>query len=385
MNKVYLSYNNIISSLGFDSKSVVENIHNEVSGLALVDDETLFLKPFYSSLINTSALQESFKTLNPIKEYTRLEQMMITSLSDCISSSGIEITDRVGLLISTTKGNVDVLDEASLFPQERSYLSELGKSVGEFFNFKNESIVVSNACVSGILAVAIAKRYINQGIYDHVFIASGDVVTEFILSGFNSFQAMSDMPCKPYCKKRTGINIGEVAASVLVTSNSELLNEESVVILGEGSCNDANHISGPSRTGEGLYRSISSALKQAEILSESIDYISAHGTATNYNDEMEAIAFNRHDLGDTPVNSLKGYFGHTLGASGLLETIVGMHSLKNNTLYTSLGFEEMGVSQPINVIEQTTTKELNTFLKTASGFGGCNTAILFQTIQKTNI
>jgi len=196
---------------------------------------------------------------------------------------------------------------------------------------------------------------------------------------------MSDMPCKPYCKKRTGINIGEVAASVLVTSNSELLNEESVVILGEGSCNDANHISGPSRTGEGLYRSISSALKQAEILSESIDYISAHGTATNYNDEMEAIAFNRHDLGDTPVNSLKGYFGHTLGASGLLETIVGMHSLKNNTLYTSLGFEEMGVSQPINVIEQTTTKELNTFLKTASGFGGCNTAILFQTIQKTNI
>jgi 3-oxoacyl-[acyl-carrier-protein] synthase-1 len=96
-------------------------------------------------------------------------------------------------------------------------------------------------------------------------------------------------------------------------------------------------------------------------------------------------SFNRHSLGSTPVNSLKGYFGHTLGASGLLETIVGMHSLKNNTLYASLGFEKMGVSQPINVIEQTTTKQLNTFLKTASGFGGCNTAILFKTIQKTNI
>ena len=385
MSKVYLSYNNIISSLGFDSKSVVENIHNEVSGLALVNDDKLFPQPFYSSLINTGKLQEAFNILKPSKEYTRLEQMMIKSLSDCIATSEITITDRVGLIISTTKGNVDVLDSKSPFPEERSYLSELGKSVGEFFNFKNEAIVVSNACVSGVLAVAVAKRYINQGTYDHVFIASGDVVTEFILSGFNSFQAMSDTPCKPYCKNRRGINIGEVAASVLVTSDSKLLNDESVEILGEGSCNDANHISGPSRTGEGLYRSISSALKQAEISSESIDYISAHGTATNFNDEMEAIAFNRHNLGDTPVNSLKGYFGHTLGASGLLETIVGMHSLKNNTLYVSLGFEEMGVSQPINVIEQTTTKELNIFLKTASGFGGCNTAILFKTIQKTNI
>lgn len=385
MSKVYLSYNNIISSLGFDSKSVVENIHNEVSGLALINDEKLFPKPFYSSLINTSILEKSFKELNPTKEYTRLEQMMITSLSDCIAASGIEMTDRVGLIISTTKGNIDVLDVNNQFSKERSYLSELGKSVGEFFNFKNDAIVVSNACISGILAVAVAKRYISQGAYDHVFIASGDVVTEFILSGFNSFQAMSDAPCKPYCKNRTGINIGEVAASVLVTSDLELLNEESVVILGEGSCNDANHISGPSRTGEGLYRSIASALQQSGITSAEIDYISAHGTATNYNDEMEAIAFNRHELGATPVNSLKGYFGHTLGASGLLETIVGMHSLKNNTLYVSLGFEEMGVSQPINVIEETTSNELKTFLKTASGFGGCNTAILFQTIQKTNI
>ena len=118
MSKVYLSYNNIISSLGFDSKSVVENIHNEVSGLALINDEKLFPQPFYSSLINTKELQSTFNRLKPTKEYTRLEQMMITSLNDCISSSGIEITDRVGLIISTTKGNIDVLDEESPFPEE---------------------------------------------------------------------------------------------------------------------------------------------------------------------------------------------------------------------------------------------------------------------------
>jgi len=205
MSKVYLSYNNIISSLGFDTETVIENIHNEVSGLALIDDATLLPKPFYSSLIDTDKLQKEFDKLNPTKAYTRLEQMMISSLNDCISASKIDITDKVGLIISTTKGNIDVLDENNSFPEERSYLNELGKSVSEFFNFKDDAIVVSNACVSGILAVAVAKRYISQGTYDHVFIASGDVVTEFILSGFNSFQAMSDAPCKPYCKNRTGI------------------------------------------------------------------------------------------------------------------------------------------------------------------------------------
>ena len=231
------------------------------------------------------------------------------------------------------------------------------------------------------MAVAIAKRFINEDLYDHVFITSGDVITEFILSGFNSFQALSTEPCKPFDKNRMGVNIGEVTASVLVSHDSRQLVEEAVEILGEGSCNDANHISGPSRTGEGLYRSMRSAFNQANLAAHDIDYISAHGTATSFNDEMEAIAFNRMDLGEVPLNSLKGYFGHSLGASGMVETIVGMHSLKNNTLYKSLGFESLGVSQPINVIANTTQKSLQTFLKTASGFGGCNTAILF---QKTN-
>ena len=315
------------------------------------------------------------------KQKESLEKMMICSLSQVIKDSNIEINNRVGLIISTTKGNIDALDENNPFPKERAYLSELGKSIQDFFSFKNEAIVVSNACVSGILAVAIAKRYIQQKTYDHVFIVSGDVVTEFILSGFNSFQALSNKPCKPYDKNRTGINIGEVAASALITNNTDYLAKESVEILGESSCNDANHISGPSRTGEGLYRSMKSALKQANLSAKDIDYISAHGTATMFNDEMEAIAFNRLELQEVPLNSLKGYFGHTLGASGLLETIVGMHSLYNNTLYASKGFETLGVSKPIHIITKTTSKKLNIFLKTASGFGGCNTAIIFKKLN----
>lgn len=378
MSNIFVSHNNIVSSLGFTSESVVQNIHNEVSGLEFIDESNILPEPCYTSLVPTEKLQTEFNKLSPQKEYTRLEQMMITSLNKVILSSQIDINNRVGLIISTTKGNVDALDNNSPFPKERAYLSELGKQIKDFFGFKHDAIVVSNACVSGILAVAIAKRYISQGIYDHVFITSGDVITEFILSGFNSFQALSNEPCKPYDKNRTGINIGEVAASVLVSKDDKNAPEETVRILGEGSCNDANHISGPSRTGEGLFRSMKSAFNQAAISTNDIDYISAHGTATLFNDEMETIAFNRMQLEQVPLNSLKGYFGHSLGASGLVETIVGMHALKNNTLYKSLGFESLGVTKPINIITKTTKKKLQTFLKTASGFGGCNTAVIFQ-------
>src|SRR5690606_21520795 len=173
-----------------------------------------------------------------------------------IEDAGIELNEQVGLIISTTKGNIDLLENASSFPEDRVYLSSLGKAIKEFFNFKNEAIVLSNACVSGILAVSVAKRYINEGIYDHVFIVSGDVVSRFVMSGFDSFQALSEAPCRPYDKNRSGINLGEATASVLVTSKKTNLPEEAVLLLGEATCNDANHISGPSRTGEGLYQSI---------------------------------------------------------------------------------------------------------------------------------
>lgn len=378
MHNVFLSHNNIISSLGFDSQAVVQQVSQEVSGLRLINAAKFLPRPFYSAMIPQEELHKAFSELETAQIHTRLEQMLLVSLHKTISASRLELTDRVGLIISTTKGNIDVLEKDSTFSEERAYLGELGNQLKAHFGFKTEPIVLSNACVSGVLAIAVAKRLIRQDRFDQVFVVAGDLVTKFIMSGFNSFQALCEEPCRPYSKTRSGINIGEVAASVLVTKDDSLLVEEAVEILGEASCNDANHISGPSRTGEGLYRSINAALKEAKVSASDIDYVSAHGTATLFNDEMEAIAFNRAGLGNTPLNSLKGYFGHTLGASGLLETIIGMHSLHQNTLFASKGFQELGVSEPLNIIEKTTTKKINTFLKTASGFGGSNTAAIFR-------
>lgn len=381
MAKTFVSYNNILSSLGFDGKTVVENIYNGISGLEKYKNTPLLSEPFCASLISSEKIADEFNKIGDASKFTKLEQMLILSLKEVIDVSNIPLNEKVGLIISTTKGNIDVLEKDSKFPENRVYLSELGKTIQNFFGFRNEAIVLSNACVSGVLAVSAAKRFISEGKYNHVFITSGDLVTKFILSGFNSFQALSAEPCKPYDKNRVGINLGEVAASILVTSSAENLPKESVEILGDATCNDANHISGPSRTGEGLFRSVQSALKEANVVTNAIDYISAHGTATPFNDEMEAIAFSRLGMENVPLNSLKGFFGHTLGASGLLETIVGMHSMEKNILLISKGFDELGVSKNINIIKTNTPKKLNIFLKTASGFGGCNTAVIFKKIN----
>lgn len=383
MPNIFLSHNNIISPLGFSSLEVVGQVKKEISGIRLQNDTSLFHEAFYASKIDSEAITHAFQSFFQKEQnsFTKLEQLMLLSLNDILNASKIELTNRVGLIISTTKGNIDTLKIPSNFPKERAYLHELGKIIKNTFGFKNEAIVVSNACISGILAVSIAKRYMELGVYDHVFIVSGDVLSEFVISGFNSFQAISDAPCKPYSKDRNGITLGEAVASILVTSNEKELAKEAVQLLGDASKNDANHISGPSRTGEGLYLSMEQALKEAAVKPEQIDYISAHGTATPFNDDMESIAFNRAGLNTVPLNSLKGYFGHTLGASGLLETIVAMHSINQQVVFTSKGSDNVGVVQSINVIQKPETKKMTTFLKTASGFGGCNAAAVFSKVN----
>lgn len=378
IKEVFITETNCITPIGFDVATNVKNINASVSGIQLHQNLSLMKAPFYASIINDMDLDTALAKISPADNYTKLEKMMILALHPIVEKSKIDFNSKTGFILSTTKGNITALKNKSDENFQKAQLPNLAKKVADFFKFKTEPIVISNACVSGIMAVSVAKRLVQSEMYDNVFVVAGDEVSEFVLSGFNSFQAMSDSPCKPYSKNRSGVTLGEAAAAVLVSSNK---GNSKIKIIGDGSINDANHISGPSRTGEGLFRSIKSALAEAEIEAAQIDYISAHGTATSFNDEMEAIAFNRLGLENTPVNSLKGFYGHTLGASALLEAVIGIESILESKLFVSLGFDELGVSQSINVIEKNENKNSRYFLKTASGFGGCNSAVLFEKVN----
>lgn len=378
LKEIYITQTNCITPLGFDVEANIEAILRGDSGIQLHNDISLMPNPFYASIISDEKINSAFAKFSTETKYSRLEKIMILALEPIFKNAEIEFNSKTAFILSTTKGNVTALKDNTSDSFNNAHLDVLAKNVADFFGFTTQPIVVSNACVSGILAVSVAKRMIQSELYDNVFVIAGDEVSEFVLSGFNAFQAMSDLPCKPYSKNRTGVSLGEATAAVLVSAEAK---KAKIKIIGDSSINDANHISGPSRTGEGLFRSIQNALKEAQIESDKLDYISAHGTATPFNDEMEAIALNRLDLQNVPVNSLKGFYGHTLGASGLLETVIAIESVNKNILFESKGFDEIGVSESINVIEKNEKSSIEYFLKTASGFGGCNTAVVFEKVK----
>jgi 3-oxoacyl-[acyl-carrier-protein] synthase I len=224
-----------------------------------------------------------------------------------------------------------------------------------------------------LLAMITGMRLIQSGLYDNLVITGADLITSFIYSGFRSFQAISPYPCKPFDVTRDGISLGEAAATVVLSSTKS---HGATQLCGGSVSNDANHISGPSRTGEELWLAIHRALEQSGTNAKEIDFISAHGTATRYNDEMEAKAIHLASMEKIPINSLKGYYGHTLGAAGILESIVTIHSIKENIIFPTLGFTTQGTEMPINIVKEIRNATLRKCLKTASGFGGCNAAIV---------
>ena len=372
--EIYITDYNCVTPLGFSIDSNWEALLAGKSGVALhkvIENQDAF----YASMINNEELNKEFSKNFDNQEFTRLEKMLLLSLKPLIEKHNI--TEDTAFILSTTKGNISLLKNQSGLP-EGVYLPKLAQKIADFFGFKTKPIVVSNACVSGVMAIAVAKNMIQTGKYKDAFVIAGDEISEFVISGFNSFQAIGNEPCKPYDKNRNGINIGEAAAAVYITSEASENDKFRFKILGDSAINDANHISGPSRTGDGLYGSIKNAMNEANISSEQIDFISAHGTATLYNDEMEAIAFNRMELQNVPLNSMKGFYGHCLGASGLLESMISMESALHSILIPSKNFKEMGVSQPLNIIKENQPAAIRYILKTASGFGGCNAAIVLE-------
>lgn len=374
MKEIYITDYNSVTPLGFDIESNWKALLEGKSGVAL-HKITENQEAFFVSKIDDEKLEKEFSNNFDNSDFTRLEKMFLLSLKPLVEKH--QISHETAFILSTTKGNISLLKNQETLP-ESVFLSNLAQKLADIFEFKTKPIVVSNACVSGVMAISVAKNMIQAGKYKDAFVVAGDEISEFVISGFNSFQAIGTEICKPFDKNRNGINLGEATAAVYITSTPSENEKFRFKVLGDSAINDANHISGPSRTGDGLFLSVQNAMKEARVSAEQIDFISAHGTATIYNDEMEAIAFNRMDLQNVPLNSLKAYYGHCLGASGLLESIISMESALNNTLIPSKNFKEMGVSQNLNIIKEKQSAEIKYFLKTASGFGGCNAAVVLE-------
>lgn len=369
---------NIISPLGFTSGENYRSVKAYRSELCRYEGKWELPEPFCASLINRDAVIEQCDKEGIRGRYTFFEKMAILSIKKALDSCGLDAaSDDTIFILSTTKGNVDMLrSNYEDIPAERELPGETAKVIADFFGNINRPVVTSNACISGITAQITAKRIIERGQFKNVVVCGAEVQSPFIISGFQSLKALSDIPCRPFDEDRLGINLGDAAATVILSGKQEKELGSEWIVDKVSAHNDGYHISTPSRNAEGAFRCLQQVLEGEEL--GDIAFVNAHGTGTLYNDEMEAVALYRAGLQNMPVNSLKGYFGHTMGAAGVLESIVSMYAANDGCVLGTRGFNESGVSRKMNISNEHRECAKHSFVKLISGFGGCNAAVLYK-------
>lgn len=368
----YIIADNIISPLGETSEDNYLSVKSGRSGIRAYEPGTCNIPEGF----NASLLFEDFETLALKSAQKAIGNALknIGNAQKTIGNAQLELKGkRTAFILSSTKGNIE--ENISLADSAQRIASQLG--------IDTKPIVVCNACISGLSALILGNRLIDSGLYDAAIVCGCDTPRQFILSGFQSLKALSPEPCRPFDMERMGLNLGEAAATLILSKNPIQGNSWR---MGDGFIrNDAFHISTPSKTADGLYlslqRTLESFTKEVSSACEQIDtkehlaFINAHGTATLFNDQMESVAIGRAGLSDLPANAYKSFWGHTMGAAGILETIISMKAIDDDTILGTRGFSELGVSGKMNICAENRPTDKKGFIKMLSGFGGCNATI----------
>ena len=361
---VYKVADNILSPLGETTEQNYQAVKAGRSALCRYSDHWQLPQPFTASLFSEAQWQAL-----AAEGLTPFEALATSSVRRALKDAAVDPARKgVVLIISTTKGNVDQLtqettDDLSPGASARKMARVLG--------FTTEPIVVCNACISGVSALLLAARLLEAGTYDVAVVCGADVQSRFVVSGFQSFHVVSSEACRPFDMERTGLSLGEAAATMILSRQPQ---PQAWGIVTGAVRNDAFHISSPAKDGEGACQALRQVMQG--VSPSQLAFINAHGTATMFNDQMESVAIERAGLSSVPVNGYKGYYGHTMGAAGVLETILSMAALDDHTILGTKGFEEAGVSGNIRLVASSEATDKQAFVKVISGFGGCNAALL---------
>ena len=290
---------------------------------------------------------------------------------------------RIALLLATTKANIEALERLSdgraCSAAARRHLQGdlLAADLAVEFGAGGLVQCISTACVSGLIAIQQGAKIIQRGDADAVFVVGVDCLSAFVVAGFTALKAIDPLGCRPFDKDRCGLSPGEAGASIVLL-RAEKISKPALTLRGWGASNDANHLTGPSRDGSGLVLAIRAALAAAKLSPSEIDFVHAHGTGTPYNDAMESLAL-RTIFGDAcpPVSGSKGMLGHTLGAAGVVETIVCALAIQGNFLPGTPRLTLAADGTPPSLVrEPRFDVRLKNVLKLNTGFGGLNGALI---------
>lgn len=255
--------------------------------------------------------------------------------------------------------------------------------ISKKFGVTGPGLSFATACSSSATAIIKAKELIKAGIADAVIAGGADIVSDTVLLGFNSLEAIDTQKITdPFSKNRNGITLGE-ASAFFVLSRDDIENTK-IILAGTGESCDASHMTAPLADGSGAESAIKAALKDAEIDAAEIDYVNMHGTGTHLNDSMEGKGINRvFGKYRVPVSTTKPVTGHTLGAAGALELAACFFAIKEQKLPVQVWDGEFDTEIPeLNIVtkekELKLTRPVKTCMSNSFAFGGANASLIIR-------
>ncbi len=345
-------------------------------------------KPVFEVEIPNSVLPDN------IDFPSRTAELTTAAVREALHNAGDPHTNpnlRIGVCLGTTVAcQLNSLDfyrkyrETSSPPLEpvRTFLNgNLAEFIAELYNLEGPRTTVVNACSSGTDAIGAGLSWIRAGLCDLVIAGGADELNRAPLAGFNSLGIMSDQPCRPFDGERTGLNLGE-GAGIMILENSECAasrgRRPGLSLTGYGTACDAYHMTAPRPDGLGLKLAIRQALAQAELATEDIAFVNAHGTATVDNDRVEGRVLAEIFGRSIPFYSTKGRTGHTLGAAGGLEAVFTALGLEAEWIPASVGFAKPDPDIPGKPVTRKTEIKGAAALSTSLAFGGNNSAVIIR-------
>jgi 3-oxoacyl-(acyl-carrier-protein) synthase len=388
--KVFVTGIGIVSGIGQDVPSTLLSLKKGITGIKWSEKYKLMIAE-----VPLNNAQLVFNLGLDSDTYSRTSLLSIVAAKEAWDANSINLNIRTGLISATSVGGLDrtenyynriVKGELNL---ERNLIYENGQTteeVAKYFGLSGFISTISTACSSGANAIMQGSRMLKANKLDRVLVGGCDPLANFDINGFNALGVYDENICKPFDENRNGLNLGEGAAFLVLENENSLKLTQNVPlceISGWSNTTDAYHQTASSPTGEGATLAMKNALKMANLSSNDISYVNAHGKGTKNNDLSESAALQNIFGSAVPLfSSTKGFTGHTLAAAGALEAVFSILTISEQAIPPNLNFispmQETGYAP---VLSYLTDQEVNHVISNSFGFGGNCSSLIFSKIQ----
>ncbi|PYM35028.1 MAG: hypothetical protein DME17_14070 [Candidatus Rokuibacteriota bacterium] len=321
----------------------------------------------------------------------RASRLLLAAASELRSGGGALLARdpaRLAVVVGTALGGVAegeraLAGAAGLRTLAGALYDSPARNLARGLGARGPVLTVSTACASGATALGVGAELVREGVADVVVAGGYDVLCRFVMKGFDVLRALTRDAIRPFDRRRSGTLLGEGAGLVLLAREQDAAAGPRLGrLLGHASGSDGSHIAAPDPNGRGLEYSMRAALAEAGVAPTAIDFVSAHGTATPLNDRVETNVLKRvlgrraHEI---PVNSIKGYMGHTMGAAAALEAIMCLLAARHGVIPPTFGLEDPDPECDLDYVPRTPrAARPRIMLSTSAGFGGCNASLVLE-------